>query len=175
MTAPDNRNDAVQFLYKHGDLTYSAAHSAVDKLCSNGFRIVRADLAAVPAKVRVKPLDLSHALKHAFISGRVSAGAASSFHADAWTEYDPTESAGYTRILAAIEPQPDPRDEVIARLVEALEEGRRAIGEHCAPHDCYATGPLTGDAFRDLVQCPACSFIESHDAALAAAKAVQHD
>ena len=79
------------------------------------------------------------------------------------------------RYLAALEPQPDPRDAVIARLVEALEEGRRAIGEHCAPHDCYATGPITGDAFRDLVQCPACSFIVSHDAALAAAKAVQHD
>jgi Ni2+-binding GTPase involved in maturation of urease and hydrogenase len=44
MTAPDNRNDAVQFLYKHGDLTYSAAHAAVEKLSNNGFRIVRADL-----------------------------------------------------------------------------------------------------------------------------------
>lgn len=47
MTAPDNRNDAVQFLYKHGDLTYSAAQAAVDKLCNNGFRIVRADLATI--------------------------------------------------------------------------------------------------------------------------------
>lgn len=77
--------------------------------------------AAVPAQVRVKPLDISNALKHAFISGRVSAGAASSFHADAWVEYDPTESAAYARILAALEPQPDPRNDVITQLVEALE------------------------------------------------------
>ena len=53
------------------------------------------------------------------------------------------------------------------RLEDALQEGRRAIGDHYAPHDCYATGPLTGDTFRDLVQCPACSFIAMHDAALA--------
>ena len=54
----------------------------------------------------------------------------------------------------------------IATLPEALKEGRRAIGDHFAPHDCYATGPLTGDTFRDLVQCPACSFIAEYDAAL---------
>jgi len=59
-------------------------------------------------------------------------------------------------------PAPDVRE-----LVEALREGRRAIGEHSAPHDCYATGPLTGDEFIDLVQCPACCFIAKHDAALA--------
>ncbi len=44
-----------------------------------------------------------------------------------------------------------------------LDEARRAIGEHYAPDDCYATGPLTGDPIRDLVQCPACSFIAMHD------------
>lgn len=40
-----------------------------------------------------------------------------------------------------------------------IDAGLRAIGEHSAPHDCYATGPLTGDAFLDLVQCPACAFL----------------
>lgn len=54
----------------------------------------------------------------------------------------------------------------ISALIEALKEGRRAIGDHFAPHDCYATGPLTGNAFRDLVQCPACSFIAMHDAVI---------
>jgi hypothetical protein len=54
-------------------------------------------------------------------------------------------------------------------LLEALHEGRRAIGDHSAPNDCYATGPLTGDEFRDLVQCPACSFIAMYDAAIAKA------
>lgn len=56
-----------------------------------------------------------------------------------------------------------------AELLEALHEGRRAIGDHFAPNDCYATGPLTGDGFRDLVQCPACSFIAMYDAAIARA------
>ena len=46
-----------------------------------------------------------------------------------------------------------------AKLRAALIEGRRAIGTHHAPDDCYATGPMTGDVFRDLIQCPACSFI----------------
>ena len=54
------RSEAVDFLHKHGDLTFSAAYAAVDKLCSNGFYITRT-------------------------------------------------------------PTPDPRDAVIARLVEALE------------------------------------------------------
>jgi hypothetical protein len=55
------------------------------------------------------------------------------------------------------------------QLREALKEGRRAIGDHFAPDHCYATGPMTGDPVRDLVQCPACSFIAMYDAALAAA------
>ncbi|MFI5409103.1 hypothetical protein [Kaistia sp. UC242_56] len=54
-------------------------------------------------------------------------------------------------------------------LLNALQEGRRAIGDHSAPYDCYATGPVTGDAYRDLVQCPACSFIALYDAAIAKA------
>ena len=45
------------------------------------------------------------------------------------------------------------------RLREALNAARRAIGDHFAPDDCYATGPITGDPFRDLIDCPACSFI----------------
>lgn len=55
-------------------------------------------------------------------------------------------------------------------MLEALEEGRRAIGDHSAPSDCYATGPLTGDPIRDLVQCPACSFIAMYERALAKAR-----
>lgn len=55
-------------------------------------------------------------------------------------------------------------------LLAVLHEGRRAIGDHFAPNDCYATGPLTGDAIRDLVQCPACSFIAAYDAIIAKAE-----
>lgn len=63
-----------------------------------------------------------------------------------------------------------PVREAATDLLEALREGRRAIGDHFAPNDCYATGPLTGDRYRDLVQCPACSFIAMYDAAIAKAK-----
>lgn len=61
------------------------------------------------------------------------------------------------------------RDEAQAeakRLREALEEGRRAIGDHFAPNDCYATGPLTGNSIRDLIECPACSFIGKYEAVM---------
>jgi hypothetical protein len=55
-------------------------------------------------------------------------------------------------------------------LLAALHEGRRAIGDHFAPNDCYATGPLTGNHYRDLVECPACSFIAIYEAAIAKAE-----
>lgn len=58
-------------------------------------------------------------------------------------------------------------------LLEALKEGRRAIGGHHAPDDCYATGPMTGDPIRDLVECPACSFIGMFDRAIAKATGQQ--
>lgn len=51
----------------------------------------------------------------------------------------------------------------LAAALAVLDEARRAIGDHFAPNDCYATGPSTGDPFRDLVQCPACSFISMYD------------
>ena len=54
--------------------------------------------------------------------------------------------------------------ETISDLFAVLEEGRRAIGDHWAPNDCYATGPMTGDPIRDLIECPACSFIAMYDA-----------
>lgn len=55
----------------------------------------------------------------------------------------------------------------IQRKDEALRRARRAIGDHVAPEECYATGPLTGNDYLDLVQCPACHFLESYDEAIA--------
>jgi len=75
---------------------------------------VRADLAAVPAQVRVKPLvfdDLGIAsdnlLNETIVYRKPE-------------DQDRHNAKRAARILAAIEPQPDPRDAVIARMAEAL-------------------------------------------------------
>lgn len=39
---------------------------------------------------------------------------------------------------------------------------------HTAPHDCFATGPKTGDYIQDLIACPGCAAEDAYDAALAA-------
>ena len=78
-----------------------------------------------------------------------------------------------------LEPSVGTAEEIVANarliaaapdLLAALHEGRRAIGDHFAPNDCYATGPLTGNHYRDLVECPACSFIAIYEAAIAKAE-----
>lgn len=61
---------------------------------------------------------------------------------------------------------------VSPEVVALIEELRRAIGSHSAPNDCYATGPMTGNDFRDLVQCPACSAIAMYDEVMPKIKAV---
>lgn len=58
----------------------------------------------------------------------------------------------------------DAAERRVGELEKLMAAARRAIGDHHAPNDCYATGPLTGDAFLDLVQCPACAFLEQHEA-----------
>ncbi|MGS1028808.1 hypothetical protein [Burkholderia glumae] len=67
-----------------------------------------------------------------------------------------------------------------------LRESRAAMAAyledhpHVSPHDCYATGPKTGDGYHDLVRCPGCcaqdafmSLIAGIDAALAKATGEQ--
>lgn len=48
----------------------------------------------------------------------------------------------------------------IAELEKALnnviEAAERSLGDHSAPHDCFATGPMTGNPIADLVACPGC-------------------
>ena len=46
----------------------------------------------------------------------------------------------------------------IKRLEEAVEAYRTAYTPdgHVAPHDCFATGPKTGDPIQDLIACPGC-------------------
>lgn len=42
---------------------------------------------------------------------------------------------------------------------ELIKQLDRVVGDHDAPRDCYATGPLTGDTIMDLVSCPSCEAI----------------
>lgn len=51
----------------------------------------------------------------------------------------------------------------VSRLRAVVEAAVRAMGDHNAPNDCYATGPLTGNPYSDLVECPACTFIKLHE------------
>lgn len=47
--------------------------------------------------------------------------------------------------------------EARAAVAELIKAATRANGEHSAPDDCYATGPLTGNPIADLVACPGCA------------------
>ena len=73
----------------------------------------------------------------------------------------PIDASTYTLPVYA-----HPTPGAVAELISALHEGRRAIGDHCVPEHCYATGPFTGSHVHDLVECPACSFIAAYDAAI---------
>lgn len=48
-------------------------------------------------------------------------------------------------------------DEARAAIAELIEAAARVNAGHTAPHDCYATGPLTGNPIADLVACPGCA------------------
>jgi hypothetical protein len=82
-------------------------------------------------------------------------------HEDGYYDYVAISEADARLIAAAPE------------MLEALKIGRRAIGEHYAPDECYIIGPLTGNDYIDLVQCPACQFIHMYDAVIAKAEGRQ--
>lgn len=97
----------------------------------------RADLAAVPAQVRVKPLvfdDLGIAsdnlLNETIVYRKPE-------------DQDRHNAKRAARILAAIEPQPDPRDEVIKGLVEALKS---VIGQCSIDREIIANALETAKA-----------------------------
>jgi len=76
------------------------------------------------------------------------------------------------------------RDEAIANASALTQHLTRVIGDHCAPSDCFSSGPMFGDA-RDAV-CPACAALHflsnprasvdsGRDAAIAAAVAAERE
>jgi len=59
-------------------------------------------------------------------------------------------------MLNALTPPATGDERLRKALKRVIEAAERAIGDHVAPGDCYATGPLTGNPFADLVACPGC-------------------
>ena len=132
---------------------------------------IRADLAAVqPAQVRVKPLvweddtmrggvwaDTSHGWCEIFVTDCGFIATHCGVDIGCYFNIAAAKSAAQAdyeaRILAALEPQPDPRDEVIKGLVDAL---RNLLG-------IAEDEGIVGDK----------TTLEASRAALAAAKAVQ--
>jgi hypothetical protein len=149
MTAPDRIR-----ITSYGVDDVSGAATGQKLAIHAGTEYIRADLAAVPAQVRVKPLVWENVqtvygpetyqaygatgFYQVFTDEDSSAGAVlaefatnegqfGTIHARSvarvggFIEAQAAAQADYeARILAVLEPQPDPRDAVIARLVEAL-------------------------------------------------------
>lgn len=163
LTAPAVQGEPVGWVwhsYNQTNFTSGSHHKEV--LEADGVKLT--PVYTTPQPAEQKPLEPSLAFD-------------ASVHLTNWLNMNLCEcegghSCGYNEVkrtrdalLLPAEQKPAPD---VAKLVEALEEGLRAIGDHHAPGDCYATGPMTGDPFRDLVQCPACSFIAMCDDLLAA-------
>jgi hypothetical protein len=47
--------------------------------------------------------------------------------------------------------------EIVPEGTKAALSAYIAAYPHFAPHDCFATGPHTGDPIMDLVACPGCN------------------
>lgn len=157
-----NPNDLIRRKDVHAIPMLGMTVTAIDRAIAS---IPSVDAIPTPAPnagvVKVKPLDLSNLLKHAFMCGWYASETISSSSEYNWTEYDPTDNAAYARIMAALEPQPDPRDEVISKLVDALERIGGVRGPYGFP---FPDADLDYGAF---------AVVEAR-VALAAAKAVQH-
>jgi hypothetical protein len=44
----------------------------------------------------------------------------------------------------------------LSAVAELIEAAKIVNADHAEPHDCYATGPNTGDAYLDFIRCPGC-------------------
>ena len=66
------------------------------------------------------------------------------------------------RVIRELREQLVASEQRVKVLEELVSAAVLAIGEHNAPTDCYATGPLTGNPIADLCVCPACSFLSMY-------------
>lgn len=111
--------------------------------------ILRAALSAMPSgEVKVKALDLSNLLKHAFSAGYTSAAGD-----NGWADYDPTQCPAYDRILSALKGQPSmSAREIIAEQCDGAYSEKRAnrILASLATHGFRILGP--GSLDRETIE-----------------------
>ena len=144
-----------------GDLVRIDEASDFQKL--HGFPLVPASaITALEGEVAMLR-DALHIETHKVITCGVAAS-----HPDASLsrrmEYSGKWDSPQAHQVRALRDKADTAERRVADLEKLLASARRAIGDHHAPNDCYATGPLTGDQFLDLVQCPACAFLDQYAA-----------
>ena len=106
MTRPTD--DELEAMAQYWDVQAKKAYPLDAMIADEKLGKTATMLRACKGRVRVKALDLSNLLKHAFMSGRESVSGPNRHKSTgAWTEYDPQKCAAYVRILAALEPAPD--------------------------------------------------------------------
>ena len=86
--------DAVE-AHKTGQLALALCLATL-KLVQHEARIAEGAPVALPDDPAVRPLDLSNALKHAFMSGARTANEGDAFWK--WPDYDPTKCPAYNRL-----------------------------------------------------------------------------
>ena len=118
-----------------------------------------------------KTLDLPHFAKLAFAEGRKAENEALREKLDACAPYlkegetpadriqrEIDDNAAVLGLLAKEKKENEALRKDVERLGYIL---RRVIGEHCAPNDCYSTGPITGTVADHV--CPSCEGLKYLD------------
>lgn len=85
--------------------------------------------------VKVKPLDLSNLLRHAFFEGFMIAGGSQEAAAEWWPEYDPETCPAYSRILSTLEPAPEAQQESVVVSVADINTWRAEWMDANDPQD----------------------------------------
>lgn len=122
-------NDAPGRVLRYGEPTFGGSSDWKNDTRAMFYALLERDarIAALEAQLAartggVKPLDLSNLLRHAFFEGFMIAGGSQDAVSQWWTEYDPETCPAYSRILSALSPAPEARQE--PAILRAKNAGR---------------------------------------------------
>lgn len=106
-TAIASKDAEIERLTKEKDANHNLAVANGERAKEEYCRAEKAER-ALAGGVKVKALDFSTVLRHAFLSGVAAARSISAneecIGPDLWLQYEPYEPGAYSRILAALEP-----------------------------------------------------------------------